>query len=256
MRTVIAAGTLLLTLMGCGSMSNNNPQSTRNATACNSCHNFPGSAICQKNVVSVNGIDRTHCSDCHLGSIALDSASVNGTLQRFDAMLQGDSAYPRTAARHTNGRLDVEFGQCYRCHSSPPADQPNAMLPAGVTLTGDHAWHVGQQSRQCIECHFSSIASTKTYSVDGPETTVVFQQKTATALDGSTIPVVDSIHHLNKSVDVVFKRKNQYLPPRPGTDTLFVWNAAERSCSNVTCHGGPGDNLYQKAYWGKQGVTP
>jgi predicted CxxxxCH...CXXCH cytochrome family protein len=256
LRWALAATVAATVGPGCIKTQRENPAANCKASACNECHTFPGASSCQINPMTVNGAVRTRCVECHGGSIALDSAIVNDTMVRFDAMMPaGDALYPRTSALHANGTVDLTIGQCIRCHANPPTDfaLPVLRLPDSATRIAGHDYHCRVRQRECLECHFTSIAYDKSFDITGADTMVNFQQKTFFGLSGDLLPAVDPRHHHDKTIDVVFKRKYQELPPPPGNDTLFLWNAATRTCSNVSCHGVEGMPLYHTSYWGPGG---
>jgi hypothetical protein len=188
---------------------------------CNECHGYPGSSLCLATTVADSqGVAHTNCGACHRYTTRPDSMVVAGDTLYFDNMMvDGRDTIPRTGPFHANGAFDLHFAQCNLCHASPPA-------------TGQHAWHVTQQGKACIECHLSSIRhDTLTDTVNGR----IFLARTVDGFGGVQIPYADRPGHINSRVDVVM-RKREEKAGQSGNDSMFVWRPLEQTCSNVSCH--------------------
>jgi len=234
-----------------GNKQLDNPITAGSAAGCNECHLYPGTVMCQQNSFTVNGLPRTACIECHSGSITMDSVIMDSTRIGFDAqILTRDTVWPAPGPLHTNGTVDLVYSQCIHCHSLVPQDTKNpAGIVSGNAISG-HKAHIIDYSNKCIECHFGTVSYTTSSRFIDPETLVTFRDSLMTGFDGSKIPAVKAQTHRNGRIEVAFTGIYERIPPRPGTDTLYKWNDVEKSCSNIRCHGGPGDSLYPKTYWG------
>jgi hypothetical protein len=143
--------------------------------------------------------------------------------------------YPLTDTGHANGAIDLVFNQCTRCHGYPPQ---------GV----GHELHVLSKGRQCFECHSSTIAVDSALEYVGSLSYTNYFQRLRKAPGGRSVPIADGAGHINRKTDISFFKGVLYSGDQ-GYDTLFVWDPAGRSCSNIDCHGGPGDQKYQFSVW-------
>jgi hypothetical protein len=133
--------------------------------------------------------------------------------------------FPVTDSLHGSRPVDPVFGQCTFCHGYPPQ-------------TGSHVRHVNVEGKKCYECHSASVACTEVIQADpgtGDLLTFLIQREHATPLDSVLIPFMKRETHIDHSVEVSFRKKSQ-IPRVP--DSVFVWDKARASCSNIECHSG------------------
>jgi hypothetical protein len=219
---VVCVGGLCLTLNCVG--NDNNPGSKAQAAACNECHSYPGSMLCKTDSVMVSGTGHTRCSECHAGSIRVDSVNTGGQqYSYFDSMITIDSRrFPHTDSLHANASVTLNYTQCTACHSFPPQ-------------SGGHAVHVGIQGKQCFECHFSTVQADTVVEGTGAARTMYFSQRMHTTFGGVEVPFVNHTNHINGSTEIAFRRKLQ-LPAVPANS--FMYSRVDKSCSNIQCHEG------------------
>lgn len=234
----IIAIVLILTAFntGCIKSFEESESASPRPASCDECHTFPGSDYCRNDIITADGItgstqdgnSATSCVLCHRGAIKLDSSVTTDTTSDtipvtitvyHDLMLnsKGD-LHIAMDSLHTDGKVDVNFGQCTKCHGYPPNKD-------------GHNYHV-QLKKGCYDCHLFSIqCSTQVIG----ENKVYYPIKPK-MLGGDSLPLPDPGKHLNGiSGDVAFKAKIQNLT-EPGYDTLYLWDPTQRSCSNIQCH--------------------
>ncbi len=229
---------------------------------CAMCHTVPSPKCQWDSLLPMSKSFAGNCFACHAGAVQKDSALVATYIQRPSNTLvttrraawlvhdefsfNGADTFSLIDSLHRNGQADfrmesVQLGRCNSCHDYKP-------------MAGLHSLHVSRNSsgdiRQCIECHFQTVAydSAIDSTQFGPR--VRYGQTVFLTPDGDTLPLVNTAHHMNGAKDVSFY--NRFInAATPGHDTMFAWNAAEKSCSNVDCHGGgdPSSSLYKKTYW-------
>jgi hypothetical protein len=210
------------------------------AAACIECHSYPGSVLCRTDSLVIDHKVSTQCYACHLGSIKLDSSfdTSSNAFRYHDAMLPVKNRnFPITDSLHTDHNLTLKFAQCTFCHSYPPN-------------SGKHIWHVTDQGKNCYECHFSTVLSDKNTDTAGTglNTLVNFVQRFRVVPGGKSLPIPNYLHHLDHSVTVSFRKKNQ-VPPVP--DSLFHFNSFDKSCTNIACHKGvaQGGESVERSLW-------
>jgi predicted CxxxxCH...CXXCH cytochrome family protein len=232
----------LAAMLGCvGSEQNSKPQPTAISSArasCNECHGFPGADRCKTDSVWTGGAAHTQCYACHLGSIRYDSTyvSAESAYLYYDAQfLRGNNTFPLTDSLHGNGSKTTIFARCTYCHEYPPPK-------------GQHEYHVLFEKKQCYECHFASVMSDTVKPGQMGNGVPLFWQRSHTVPGGGSLPFMKSEKHMNGRIDVVFKEK--YLSV-PIVDSVFRWNPADHSCSNVECHSGTenGGASTERAVW-------
>ncbi len=190
------------------------------AASCDECHTFPGSILCRTDTVELADGAATQCFTCHSGAIRVDSTfdSDEHVTIFHDRMLQGrNGRSPATGPSHADGSLALDFTQCSSCHSSPPA-------------SFGHRVHE-EQGIECYQCHFSSIHCDTVIT----DEELYFQQHYRMVTGGDSVPVPDSYLHMNATVEVSFAQ-NYELPFHH--DTLFAFNRATGTCTNIQCHAG------------------
>jgi hypothetical protein len=137
----------------------------------------------------------------------------------FDArFLRGQSDFPVTDGQHADGTINAVFARCTYCHAFPPQ-------------RGRHESHVLRRGKQCYECHFGSVASDTLSSSAGA--VPAFRQRGYRVPGGDTLPSMKPEKHMNGRIDVMFRLKYESAPV---VDSVFRWNPADNSCSNVGCH--------------------
>ncbi|MFC1476811.1 hypothetical protein ACFL5S_02490, partial [Fibrobacterota bacterium] len=142
--------------------------------------------------------------------------------------------YVATDSLHTDDKVDVNFGQCTKCHGYPPNK-------------GKHNYHVFESGKECIECHLLSIER-KLVDYGGRKR---YEAIKTAGLYRDSIPIPDTERHLNAlSGEVAFKLKAEgEIASDPGNDTLYLWDPKERSCSNNKCHRPFPLEHYKKELW-------
>jgi hypothetical protein len=195
--------------------------------SCNECHSFPGSLVCKTDSVYASGKSFSECFTCHLGAISFAGTydTTTGGMVFHDVMVERNGlTFPSTDSMHGNRAVDPVFAQCTFCHGYPPQ-------------TGSHYRHVVVEGRKCFECHFASVASdTIRQQGSGADSLIFFMQREhATPLDSLYVPFMKRDSHIDHSTEVSFRKKFQ-VPRVP--DSMFVWNKADASCSNIQCHSG------------------
>jgi hypothetical protein len=209
--------------------------------SCDECHAFPGTKLCKTDSVGIAGLNYTECYRCHSGAIRVDSSfdAAGNAFIYHDAMQQtAIGRLPRTDSLHTDVDLTLNFTQCSACHSFPPSE-------------GLHSFHVGSEGKKCFECHFQTIESDTEVFADGTVWETFFVQKMQRVFGGNELPRVKKIRHINRALDIAFRKKFQD-PAMP--DSMFRWNPADKSCSNIECHTGPPDGASIVRTWWRQGV--
>lgn len=215
----------IVLLTGCVTTENPPAMSGVDSTsyaACNECHHYPGSILCKTDTVIAGGTAATQCYACHFGSVQLDSVfdSAANAFTYHDHMIHVNGRlYPATGATHANGALNLNFTQCTGCHDYPPA-------------SGLHQYHVAIQGNQCYECHFASVES----DTDTTNNMLILDEREQAVPGGALLPIPILQRHIDNQVEVSF-RKN-YQIPYPHHDTLYHWDPATNSCSNIYCHSG------------------
>lgn len=225
---------------------------------CTGCHgNNAGSAIPQS-----SGKHRAHmnnyttlgrnyrCVTCHALTVNPDDRSIadpayhgNG-FKNFTGVNAGGRASYTTATGvcsasycHTDGKgaqnvpFTVDNGWkstatlgCTGCHGNDPAPafastagEPNyASSSPGALRANNHQNHADTGATSCVSCHADTVGVTG-----------------AILSNAST--------HTNRRVDV-----------KEGNGKSFIWSAADKSCSDISCHGGKGSFTQ---IWGN-GLTP
>jgi predicted CxxxxCH...CXXCH cytochrome family protein len=208
------------------------PPSGITAAACDECHDSPGSSFCRKDSIIAAGTYYSRCYLCHLGSIALDSSADAATVIYHDKMLARDGRrFPMTDSLHTNNALSTVYAQCNACHQYPPTDS-------------SHTDHVTLYGKKCYECHFATIG---TDTVPDPPAGVIFLQREHAIPGGGSVPSVNGCAHISNFVEIGFRKKYE-KPVTP--DSVFIWNAGAKSCSNIECHSGPPAGASRElAFW-------
>jgi hypothetical protein len=191
-------------------------------------------------------MERTTCFECHGTSIVVDSTPQDSSFIYYDAMngISGAAGIPVTDTGHTNGRFDLAYNQCIRCHTYPPYYERD------VVDTAAHFRHVSIAGKKCFECHSRTIVSETVTGSSGTDVYTYRDQKMKIAHGGTEIPVVDNLWHRNKHVNVSFLNKDEGSGT-PGNDTMYIWDPVGKSCSNVGCHGEPGDAGFHQTFWRK-----
>ena len=212
---------------------------------CTGCHgnNSASSApiVSGRHTAHVNNPDlggNFNCAECHAGTINPDERSFanrtlhgNGFLDYSGVRAGGSTTYdPATGACsatycHTDGKgrqnvpfdlangwkSSVTYGNCKGCHGNDSAGTFTAVAGEpnypneGIDLprANSHERHMGGTGgTTCIYCHNDTMDATG-------------------ALKAGTL-------HLNKFRDVA-----------GGGGKTFTYDSATKSCSNITCHGGP-----------------
>ncbi|MBN2037971.1 MAG: hypothetical protein JW768_14615 [Chitinispirillaceae bacterium] len=199
------------------------------AASCNECHAFPGSDFCRTTTVPIQGKESTTCASCHWGAVMADStpADTSGAGEQVyhDRMVQTHGGlYPVTQTLHANGAVDLNFRQCIKCHGHPPDHHI-------------HNWHVQQLFFTCYECHVNSVKCSVAIIPDpmNPLDTIAQLGMYQVDIDGKIIPRSDETAHLNKRIDISFrKRKEDSLNHGALFDkSYYIYDRFQKKCSNM-----------------------
>lgn len=203
----------------------------QNIARCDQCHTYPGSSLCKTDTVDVQGVRATQCFKCHNGSVNIDSswnASSNGFMYHDKMINNNEDFIQSTGPQHANGKRSLNFSQCTQCHSYPPS-------------SGMHKVHVIDNNKKCLDCHFKTVK----YDTITTGNETYQHQLSFRAPGGEMLPILDTLYHLNKKIDVVFKKNNDFERKAEisGNDTtypypLFRYNPLDKSCSSIECHSG------------------
>ena len=228
---------------------------------CDQCHPYPAAkcewAINRPVAASPTIAGPNTCFGCHGVSIWHRAIAIPSLVQslywaglpatgKTDTIYGDDSlftlngvTFSATDTGHLNGRIDmapnpVQFARCNTCHPFPPT-------------SGHHQLHVQTYHRLCLECHFATIVFDSSGSLLD-QGAPVYGQKVFITAQGDTVPFVKNTAHMNSSLDVVFRIRAQALAAGDTAyNSLFVWNNADKSCSNIECHSRTAD--YQRTIW-------
>lgn len=214
---------------GCIKSFEESDSATPRPASCDECHTFPGSNYCRTDTMTTSGKVVTSCVLCHLGSIksdsTVDTVQIDTTTDTIitvyhDLMnsFMGDF-YTSIDSLHTNNKIDVNFGQCYKCHGYPPNKD-------------GHKHHVIDKKKKCTDCHLFSIQCSTYTLLDK----TIYVPKKHKGLGKDSLFTPDPDKHLNGiSGDIAFKQKEENAND-PDYDTLYIWDPTERSCTNSRCH--------------------
>lgn len=196
--------------------------------ACDECHTFPGSQYCKLDTMTTGGKTVTSCVLCHMGVVKFDSIVTIDTTDTIadtvavyhDLLLTVNGTHHiATDSLHTDGKVDVNYGQCTKCHGYPPNKD-------------GHRLHVMDKKKKCTDCHLFSFQCSTYVLLDK----TIYVPRKHKGLEKDSLLTPDPSKHLNGiSGDLAFKQKEENLN-NPDYDTSFIWNAKERSCANVKCH--------------------
>lgn len=224
---------------GCIKSFEESDSATPRPASCDECHTFPGSQYCKTDTIAVNSYTATSCVLCHMGAIKLDSIvtidttdSIPDTITVFyDQMLEYLAYLPSppimpifsyitaTDSLHTNDKVDINFGQCTKCHGYPPNKD-------------GHELHVIDKKKKCTDCHLFSITCSTYVLLDK----TIYVPRKHKGLGKDSLFTPDPNKHLNGiSGDIAFKQKEENAN-NPDYDTLYIWDPTERSCTNSRCH--------------------
>ncbi len=223
-------GTLFL-VIGCDSTDIWEPvPGQMGITRCDKCHTYPGSILCKTDTVQVHGIQATQCFKCHNDAVNVDSSwdDASNAFVYHDKMIDNNGSFIQsTGPQHANGMKSMNFAQCTQCHSFPPS-------------SGKHAVHVIDNGKECLDCHFGTVkCDTIITDIES-----YLQQSTIRVPGGSSLPLLDTLHHINNKVDVVFAKNGfERQPEINGNDTIYPYpllrfNPKDKSCSSIECHSG------------------
>jgi predicted CxxxxCH...CXXCH cytochrome family protein len=200
-------------------------------TRCDKCHTYPGSILCKTDTVQVHGIQATQCFKCHNDAVNVDSSwdEASKTFVYHDKMISNNGSFIQsTGPQHANGKKTMNFSQCTQCHSFPPS-------------SGKHSVHVIDNGKECLDCHFGTVK----YDTAGEGTERYLRQLAIKVPGGASLPLLDSLHHINNKIDVIFEKNSDFERKAEitGNDTiypypLFRFNPNDKSCSSIECHSG------------------
>lgn len=224
--TVLLFSTIFLS--GCIKSFEENESAAPRPASCNECHTVPGSNYCRSDTMNVSGKTVTSCVLCHMGGVKLDSTVTTVQIDTLDTTITVyhdlmlsfmGNFYTATDSLHTNDAIDVNFGQCTKCHGYPPNKD-------------GHELHVIDKKKKCTDCHLFSIQCSTYILLDK----TIYVPRKHKGLGKDSLLTPDPNKHLNgMSGDIAFKQKEENKN-NPDYDTLFIWDPKERSCSNVRCH--------------------
>ena len=228
--SIIAISLILTTFnFGCIKSFEESDSAAPRPASCDECHTVPGSNYCRTDTMTVSGKTVTSCVLCHMGAIKSDSTvdtveidTVDTIITVYHDLMIGfmGKFYTATGSLHTNDSVDINFGQCTKCHGYPPNKD-------------GHEHHVIGKKKKCTDCHLFSIQCSTYILLDK----TIYVPKMQKGLGPDSLFIPDPSKHLNFiSGDIAFKQKEENAN-NPDYDTSFIWDPKERSCSNMSgCH--------------------